>query len=174
MEAPTETPATTAGSRQRNRNSWTLLLVLTAAMAVTSVILVAFRDRPTEQGSPAARDHGSPGAWTPAPDSQTAAVALEIDFGNGARREFAALRWSSGMTVADVMKLAASFRPGLSYSQQGSGAGAYLTSVDGVTAEASIGRFWIYEINGKSGKVSFAIQPLAAGDRVLWAFKQPE
>jgi hypothetical protein len=144
------------------------------ALAVTSAILAKFRQQPVKQGPPAANAEASGAAWTPAADPQADSVSLEIDFGNGAGREFATLPWSAGMTVADVLKQASRFRPGIVFSQQGVGEGAFLTSLDGVTGDAAIGRFWIYEINGKSGEVSFAVQPVAAGDRVLWAFKQPE
>ena len=173
MEAPTDITGVAVRRQETSRNSWTLWLVLLVALAVTSAILVKFRQERLNHGAPAV-DGSGPAAWTPPPDSQMATVSLEIDFGNGARREFAALPWSAGMTVADILERAAAFGPGLTFSQQGSGAGAFLSSVDGVTGDASIGRFWIYEINGKAGDVSFAAQPVAAGDRVLWAFKQPE
>jgi hypothetical protein len=78
------------------------------------------------------------------------------------------------MTVADVLEAAASFRPGLKYTQQGSGELALLTSVDGVANGMPVGRFWLYEVNGRPGEVSFAVQRLNSGDRVLWAFKAPE
>ena len=51
---------------------------------------------------------------------------------------------------------------------------AELISLDGVGNGTADGRFWLYEVNGKPGEVSFAIQPVAAGDRVLWVFKRPE
>jgi hypothetical protein len=151
-----------------------LLLVLTVGLGVTAAILVKFRQEPRDYAAGSATSNQSAENWTPAPDPRSETVSLAIDFGNGARREFAALPWKDGMTVADLLKSATAFRPGLAFSQQGEGAQAFLTSLDGVAGRAEGSRFWLYEVNGEPGKVSFAIQRLAAGDRVLWAFKPPE
>jgi hypothetical protein len=108
-------------------NSWALPLVLVAALALAVTLWVQFRHVPAEKAGVATT------GWTPPADSESESVSLAIDFGNGARREFAALPWRDGMTVAKLLKLAAEFRPGISYTQQGEGELALLTSLDGVT-----------------------------------------
>jgi hypothetical protein len=147
--------------------------VLVAAIALSTLLLVFARPRaangPEGQPSTVAGE-----AWTPPPaNAATEAVSLTIDFGNGSRRSFD-LPWTAGMTVEDLLKLARETRPGLQFTQQGADKLAMLTSLDGVQSGAADGRYWLYEVNGQSGEVSFAVQPLAAGDRVLWVFKRPE
>jgi hypothetical protein len=114
------------------------------------------------------------GDWVPAPRSAGKTVALTIDFGNGATREFAALPWRDGMTLADLMEVARHFRPSITYTQKGTGAQAFLTALEGVAQQANQGNFWFYQINGKRGIRSFGIQPLLPGDRVLWTFGPQE
>lgn len=46
--------------------------------------------------------------------------------------------------------------------------GAYVTSVDGLTAEGSNG--WLYSVNGESPTVSAGDYTLADGDTVVWSF----
>jgi hypothetical protein len=161
--------ASPAAENSVNRgNPWTMPLVLLVALAITGALLVKFRhDAPSDAG---AEPGGSQSGWSAAIDPQSELVSLAIDFGNGARREFRVLPWTAGMTVADLLESAAEFRPGIRYSRQG----ALLTSIDGVSNGSPADRFWLYEVNGQMGKVSFAEQPLAAGDEVLWAFKPPE
>jgi len=110
------------------------------------------------------------GGWVPAarPSGQT--VALTIDFGNGAKREFSALPWRNGMTVADLMEEGRHFQPPITYTQQGTGSHAFLTTLEGVVGQANEGKFWLFEINGKHGTRSFGVQSLNPGDRILWRF----
>ncbi len=112
--------------------------------------------------------------YTESPPSQGPTASLAIDFGNGVKREFSAVSWKEGMTAGDLMKAASLLSPGLAYEVRGSGEMTLLTSLDGVANGAGDGRYWLYEINGRHAKVSFAVQPLVSGDRVLWVFKQPE
>ena len=173
MESGADSPAAT-DARPSGGNSWTLPLVLAASLAIAVTLLVSFR-RELGNEPPAAGEANEPKAsWSPRPDAAAETVALKVDFGNGAVREFAALRWRPGMTVADLMAEAARFSPGIRYRQQGERAMALLTSLDGVTNGTPPDRFWLYEVNGQPGTVSFAVQELSAGDRVLWAFKPPE
>jgi hypothetical protein len=161
----TDDPGTVSGCErlQKNERPWTLPFVLVAAIAIAGVLLtmrqVARKDA-AEQG----------GGWTPAPVEAGQTVSLAIDFGNGARRELAGLPWKEGMTVADVMQAARDFQPGVRFSQQGEGDMALLTSLDGVANDAAIGRFWLYDVNGKPGEVSFAMQKVNAGQRVQWTY----
>jgi hypothetical protein len=172
MECQTDSPAVEPGPA--GGNSWTLPLVLAASLAITATLLVAFRREFSDGERRAGGAQESKSSWSSPLDPASETVALEIDFGNGAVREFAALAWREGMTVADLMAEAARFSPGIRYTQQGEGAMALLTSLDGVANGAPADRFWLYEVNGQPGTVSFAMHKLSAGDRVLWAFKPPE
>jgi hypothetical protein len=173
MESESDSPAA-AEPRPVGGNSWTLPLVLMASLAITAMLLVAFRREFSNGQSAAGGSQDDKPDWSQPADAETQTVALEIDFGNGAVREFAALPWREGMTVADLMAEAAAFSPEIRYTQQGEGAMALLTSLDGVANGTPADRFWLYEVNGQPGTVSFAVHKLSAGDGVLWAFKPPE
>ena len=154
-------------------NPWTLPLVLAVALAATGWLLLSFRNGSLEGSQEApAPAAGENLTAPPAPDEQT--VGLEVDFGNGARREIAALPWREGMTVGDLMREAAAFRPGIESTRTGQGEMSFLTSLDGVANEGPAGRSWMYQVGGRRAQVSYEVQPLAAGDRVLWVFKRPE
>ena len=146
--------------------------MLAVCLAAASWLLMSVRNDPGAPRSDAgAKEQAT--AWTPqATAGET--VALEIDFGNGARREYAALPYHDGMTVGDAMRLARDFRPGLPFTHQGEGELSFLTSLDGVANQGVGGRFWLYQIDGERADVSYEVKPLRAGQRVLWQFKEPE
>ena len=93
-------------------------------------------------------------------------VWLDIDFGGGRKKSFHAIAWRDGMTVADLVART----PGLAVKQRGTGASAFLTTIDNVSNEGAEGRNWIYSVNGQSADRSFEVYPLKPGDRVLWTF----
>ncbi len=107
-------------------------------------------------------------AWAPQPTGQT--VSLEIDFGNGAKKTFAALPWEEGMTVGEVMELARRFGPGIVFSQIGEGERGFLGSLDGVANQGAGGRNWIYRVDDRHAHGSFCLEKLEVGGRVLWTF----
>lgn len=108
----------------------------------------------------------------PSPQPSGLTVQLEIDFGNGVSLAFAALPYSEGMTVADVMEEARRFHPGILYTQVGTGASGLLTSVSGVANEGAPGRNWLFEVDGAPGARSFCLQKVAAGDLIQWRFTE--
>lgn len=140
-------------------------LALFAGLAIISAVMLKFRPPAAAPGEAASAADG----WTPPPPAGTT-VSLEIDFGNGARRQFAALAWRKGMTVVDLMQAASQFRPGLRTTRRGEGAKSLLVSIDGVANQGPGGRSWLYQVNGRQGTTSYAVHPLDAGDRVLWVF----
>ena len=146
--------------------------MLAVSLAAASWLLVSVRNDPdAPPGGAGAKEQAA--AWTePATVGET--VALEIDFGNGARREYAALPYRDGMTVGDAMRLARDFGPGLAFTRHGDGELSFLTSLDGVANQGVGGRFWLYQVDGERADVSYEVQPLSAGQRVLWQFKEPE
>ena len=156
-----------------NRRSWPTPLEWTVVvLLITSLsLLIALLARNTECRSGPA---DSAGAYIEEPAPQGPTVSLEVDFGNGSKRGFSGLSWAKGMTGGDLMHAASRLSPGLEYEVRGSGEMTLLTSLDGVANGEGNGRYWLYEVNGLPAQVSFAVQPVAAGDRVLWVFKRPE
>lgn len=144
----------------RCRPCWLLPLLL----GLVFILIVVFRgneqqDLPNKPQLP---------ANPPATASNTAeGVHLVIDFGDGPRREFASIPWRSGITVADLLR----GNPDLTVLQKGTGAAAFLTTINGVENQGADGKNWLYEVNGKVGDRSFAIYELRGGDRVLWTFR---
>lgn len=126
-------------------------------------------------------DHGSH-AQTSAPtvgsaeDSRgassvpTTRVTLTIDLGDGYLVSYNSLAWIEGQTVLDAMQLAAKHRQPLKFSHRGAAETAFLTSLCGYDNEGAGGKNWIFKVNGKLARQSFAITHLAAGDTVSWHF----
>jgi hypothetical protein len=146
-----------------------IALVLQLALLVLGVALLARR---TDSGEPKGR--AATGAYVELPPPAELAVSLGVDFGNGVKREFTGVAWADGMTVGKLMEAAARMTPPLEYKVRGSGKMTFLTSLDGVANGEGVGRYWLYEVNGQLADVSFAVKPLASGDRVLWIFKEAE
>jgi hypothetical protein len=125
------------------------------------------RDEPTVQPAVPAEPSAE---WTPTARPTGEVVALEIDFGNGARRVFEAVPYQADMTVADVMDQARQFQPAIRYTQVGGGAGGFLTELEGLKNEGASGRNWQYEVAGTPGNKSFCLQTVAPGELVRWTF----
>lgn len=180
-DADEGTPADLAGDLPRSSaapRGWSLPLVLAIALAAASWALVSSRMKretpPAGPHGPATSGSSASGAWTPSPPPDPAAqsVALTIDFGNGATRQFAALPWREGMTVGDALRAARQFPPGVDYEVRGEGAGAMLVSLEGAASEGAGGRYWLYTVDDRPGEVSFEVQPVAPGQRILWEFSR--
>lgn len=108
--------------------------------------------------------------WSPSAAPVGETIALEIDFGNGAKRVFETLPFKPEMTVADVMQAATQFAPNITYTQIGAGAGGFLTELEGVKNEGANGRNWQYEVAGAPGTMSFCLAKVATGEQVRWTF----
>jgi hypothetical protein len=172
----TEVPGTASESQPKTAKRgvspsplrWAVVIVLIATLS----LLIALVANSTDYGRRNPADSTRAYIEERAPQGPT--VSLAIDFGNGSKREFTGIAWSQGMTAGELMHAASSISPGLKYEVRGTGEMTLLTSLDGVANGAGAGRYWLYEINGRPGDVSFAIKPLAPGDRVLWVFKRSE
>ena len=112
----------------------------------------------------------SPDTWVPTPQPTGETVSLTLDFGNGAKKEFAALPWQGEMTVADLLEQARKFRPGIEFTQVGQGESGFLTALDGLANEGGEGRNWIYRVDGRHANVSFCLEKIEPGTHVLWTF----
>jgi len=108
--------------------------------------------------------------WTPSPLPKHKTVGLTIDFGNGAKKEYAALPWHEKMTVADLLVAAQKFRPGIQFLQVGRGEQGFLSSLGGLANEGAGGRNWLYQVDGRHAHVSFCLEKLVPGMHVLWSF----
>lgn len=169
----TESPA---GGCCGKRCSWRLPVLL-GLVLVGLVIYGNSAKNPADKANNRDEPAGSsarPDGSAPSPRPQGDTVELAIDFGNGASRQFAALPWRAGMTVADLLAEARRFRPAVMFSQQGEGKSAFLVSIDRLANQPGTGGHWLYKVNGKQAEKSFGIQPLQPGDRVLWMFDQAE
>lgn len=151
------------------------------AAVLVGALLAALRNRSGGTSAADERAQGSaaaavaPEAWTPSPRPTGETVSLTIDFGNGARREFAALPYKQGMTLGELITQAREFRPPINFTTQGEGDMAFLTSLEGVANETGAsGRYWVYSVDDRRGEVSFAVQSLAAKSEVLWEFRRGE
>ncbi|MCA9235549.1 MAG: DUF4430 domain-containing protein [Planctomycetales bacterium] len=154
----------------RDGGGWALPALLAALVGVIATIgWIQRNDQPPGDSSP---PHGqlAAEAWTPTPRPTGATVSLTIDFGNGARRQFDALPWHSGATIADAMQAARAFRPGIAYVQQGEGAAAFVTALEGVESEGAGGRYWQILVNDEPINESMGAHAIEAGDRILWRF----
>ncbi|OHB80630.1 MAG: hypothetical protein A2W31_13645 [Planctomycetes bacterium RBG_16_64_10] len=98
---------------------------------------------------------------------------LHVDYGDGVKKHFTALRWHTEMTVANALEAAAHHRRGIQYSFEGKGRGAMLTSIDGLANQGGgpNARNWIYYVNGRKADKSFAVHAIGPGDVVLWRFQ---
>jgi hypothetical protein len=141
-----------------------LPIVLLIAAATVGAVLAAVRQRSRDEAPPTKGDLAG-GAAT---------VSLVIDFGNGVRREFAALPSREGMTVGDVLRLARESRPPIEYATKGEGEMTFLTALEGVANEGGDGRNWLYSVDGVAGQVSFEVHPAPPGSAVLWEFRGRE
>jgi hypothetical protein len=109
-------------------------------------------------------------ATATATDRAAAPVTLSIDFGDGRPQIAGHVIWRKGMTVRDAMQGA----PNVRFQQQGSGASAFLMTLENQSNEGAGGRNWMYSVNGQRADRSFAVYELAAGDHVLWTFTPPQ
>ena len=101
-------------------------------------------------------------------------MSLEIDFGNGAHRQFHKLPWHAGMTVADLMEIAARYRPGLQVACRGANDSRLLTAIDGISGEGQGGRNWIFYLGKTRSPQGMSRQDLKPGDTVLWKYEPYE
>ena len=134
------------------------------------LLLMALMSQRIRESDPAGKLSGEAPVWTPSPPANGETVSLEIDFGNGAVRRFAALPWRQEMTVEKLLQAARQFQPGIIFSQQGEGETGFLTALEGLANEGAGGRNWKFEVDGEHGRVSFCLQKLMPGQQVLWKF----
>jgi hypothetical protein len=150
---------------------WVLLL----AAVVVGALLAVFRQRSADNGGePSTTGAAASVPIRPSPQPTGETASLSIDFGNGVRKQFASLAYRHGMTAGDLMREAHKFRPGLRFTQRGSGAMGFVESLENVANEGGGGRNWLYSVNGQPATKSFDAQTLEPGAAVLWEFRGGE
>lgn len=112
-----------------------------------------------------------------APKSHTAgetgaSVSVEFDFGGGRRETFAKVPWSAGMTVLDAMRGALGEAGLRRLDYRGEGERAILDAIDGQRNEGygAQRRNWLCWLNDQLIRRGFGVQPVAAGDQIVWRF----
>lgn len=147
------------------------LLPILLGLVLVFVLLLRGSDVRQEESPPAGHagevEHGTADLADTAPRKT---VVLMIDYGDGRPPKTESVSWSAGMTVRDLMNNVLQ----LSIRQQGTGATAFLSELDGVKNEGVGSRNWIYSVNGQHADRSFAIYELQPGDQVLWTFSPPQ
>jgi hypothetical protein len=138
---------------------WRLPLLLAVVLAAIMFLLRGGAPGPAPQPERTPRE-------IVAAARNATSVQLTIIFGDGRAPMSAETRWHEDMTVADLLNS----DPRISVASTGSGAGAFLNSVNGVANEGVNGRNWTYRVNGKHADCSFAVYELRPGDQVLWSF----
>jgi hypothetical protein len=79
---------------------------------------------------------------------------------------------SGSSTVLDLMNAAGSCDPPISFTYEGSGQSAYLTSINGVVSnQGGNGYYWVFFVNGTAPSVGFGAYVLNSGDSVVWDYK---
>jgi len=101
--------------------------------------------------------------------TQSQAVQLTIDYGDGVQKVFHPLAWKKGLTVLAALESASKHPRGVKLTVRGSGATALVTAIDDQTNEGA-GRNWTYQVNGKRADKSCGVWVLKPGDKVLWRF----
>jgi hypothetical protein len=144
------------------------------ALVLTGILVVRLAP-PRQTAEPeSANPPAADADWTPSQRPRGETFSLTVDFGNGAEMRFAALRWRERMTVLDAMQAAADFRPGITFTHQGSDATAFLTTIDGLKNAGAGGGNWLYEVNGEKASVGIGVRTLAPRDALLWRYTSPE
>ncbi len=108
--------------------------------------------------------------WTLSPQPTGETVSLTINFGNGVKKEFEALPYRIEMTVVDLLAAARDFRPGITFTQVGTGESGFLRSLDGLANQGAEGRNWLYQVDGQHAHASFCLEKVGPGGHILWKF----
>jgi hypothetical protein len=140
---------------------------LPALLAIVLVAILLFKSCGVRENASVTDD---PTVNTPATTMAIESVVLIIQFNDGHQPQSDKVSWTRGMTVRELLNKV----PRINIFQQGSGASAFLTEIDGVKNEGAGGRNWMYSVNGKQADRSFAIYELQPGDQVLWSFAPPQ
>ena len=140
------------------------LFLVPVVLVVTSLL----------SGVPAAAADAPKKQIADTPPKKTRTAKLTIDYGDGVQMHFTSLDWREGMTVLDLLKAAKRHRRGITFRYRGSDSIALLTKIDDLENQGGRGDNWIYRVNGKLGKQSFAVKKLSSSDHVLWKFGKYE
>jgi len=77
----------------------------------------------------------------------------------------------AGATTAFGLFSVSGVTPPLTVTTQGSGAGLYVTAIDGVVQDPGTGFYWVYFVNGNMPTVGCDAYLLQDGDSIAWDYK---
>jgi hypothetical protein len=152
-----------------SRIGWGNRVMAFAAIALTMVFCAAQTHATAQDagGSPPAAP--AQAAPAPAAPAANAVVELVIDYGDGVEKRFPQLAHRPGITVFEVLQLAARHPRGVRFEHRGQGETAFVMQIDDLRNEGR-GRNWTYRVNGKRADRGAGVFPVAPGDKVVWTF----
>ncbi len=109
----------------------------------------------------------SPPTTSQSPGEAVGTVRVLIQIDSETEPKDLEIPWRKGTTAFDA--LLALKAQGIEIRHRGSGATAFVESIDGVENTGS-GRNWLFYVNEKKGKQGSGASTLQAGDVVLWTY----
>ncbi|HZZ71588.1 MAG TPA: DUF4430 domain-containing protein [Pirellulales bacterium] len=99
-------------------------------------------------------------------------IMVEIDYGDGVKKEFAELELTKDQTVLGALQAAHDHPHGIKFVAVGTGAQALVEQIDDLKNEGggAKAKNWMFRVNGKEAERGAGDFSLSAGDRVLWRF----
>ena len=132
--------------------------------------LVLFSSAGTTASTVSDSDQSTPPILGGDSPGETITVTIVIDYGDGVQKRFKKVPCTANATVLDAMRKTMQHARGIKFRYRGSGETALLTQIDDLKNEGGNGKSWLYEVNGKLARKSFAIQNLSNHDTILWKF----
>jgi len=113
---------------------------------------------------------GSAGAMLAVAEEQ---IELTIDYGDGFQKRYTEITPRVDFTVIGVLEAAERHPRGVVFQSRGSGALAFVESIDGVANQGGgkQSKNWRFYLNGQLAKQGAGAQKVDGGDRVLWKFE---
>ena len=132
--------------------------------------LVLFSSASTTASTVSDSDRSTPPILGGDSPGETITVTIVIDYGDGVQKRFKKVPCTANATVLDAMHKTMQHARGIKFRYRGSGETALLIQIDNLKNEGGNGKSWLYEVNGKLARRSFAIQNLSNHDTILWKF----
>ncbi len=97
-------------------------------------------------------------------------VNLELDFGNGNIKAFDDIKLEEGKTVFDLLKKVTQ-ENNLEFSfKEYPGLGVFVESIDGISNDAKINKWWQYWVNGEYAQAGASIYKFKNSDLIEWKY----
>ncbi len=97
-------------------------------------------------------------------------VNLKFDFGNGNIKAFDNIKLEEGKTVFDLLKKVTQ-ENNLEFSfKEYPGLGVFVESIDGISNDAKINKWWQYWVNGEYAQAGASIYKFKNSDLIEWKY----